>query len=421
MKTQSKRLGLAALALLSASAVSYAAAGPSPLSAQAAPTLQVTATVVPFRLPDDIHLGEVAGVARSSNGTIYVYTRTGNPTISLGTSRAVSHGGSRLLVFDANGAYQREIGQGAYGLLQAQQVRVDPQNNVWLVDQMSSLVMKFDPNGRLLMVIGRKPEAMTVPGQAPAGAAAAGRAGEAGRAGAAAAGGAAGAGAAAGGAAAGRGAAAGGGGGGGGGGAPAAAGRGGGGGRAAGAGAAGESFSRPTDVAWDSQGNIYVADGYGNSRVAKYDRNGRWIKNWGSRGTENGQFNVVHGIAVDASDNVYVADRENGRIQVFDAEGNFKTQFTGLGRPSALCISRGANPYLFVSNSNPQDDIDVGGDIMVLDLSGRVLGRFGRAGKPVGEFGTVNAIDCQNPAELLVGEIGNWRVQRVRVALPARG
>src|SRR5688572_20011930 len=87
----------------------------APLSAQAAPTLQFTATPVAFRLPDDIHLGEVAGVARSSNGqTLYVYTRTGNPTISLGTSRAVSHGGSRLLVFDASGSYQREIGQGAY-------------------------------------------------------------------------------------------------------------------------------------------------------------------------------------------------------------------------------------------------------------------------------------------------------------------
>jgi hypothetical protein len=384
----------------------------APLSAQAAPTLQFTATPVAFRLPDDIHLGEVAGVARSSNGqTLYVYTRTGNPTISLGTSRAVSHGGSRLLVFDANGSYQREIGQGAYGLLQAQQVRVDPQNNVWLVDQMSSLVMKFDPNGRLLMVIGRKPEAMGVPGGAPVPSATVAAppppaAAGAGRGGAA-------AGAAAGGAAGAAGRA-------GGGGAAAAGGGGAGGGRAAGAGAAGESFSRPTDVAWDSQGNIYVADGVGNSRVAKYDRNGKWIKNWGSRGSENGQFNVVHGIAIDANDNVYVADRGNGRIQVFDAEGSFKTQFSNLGRPSALCISRGATPYLFVSNSNPADDIDVAGDIMVLDLTGRVLGRFGRAGKTAGEFGTVNAIDCQNPAELLVGEIGNWRVQGVRVTLPGR-
>jgi hypothetical protein len=110
--------------------------------------------------------------------------------------------------------------------------------------------------------------------------------------------------------------------------------------------------------------------------------------------------------------------RGNGRVQVFDAEGTFKTQFTGLGRPSALCLSRGTTPYLFVSNSNPADDIDVGGDILVLNLDGRVLGRFGRAGKPVGEFGTVNAIDCRNPAELLVGELGNWRVQRVSVTLP---
>ena len=127
---------------------------------------------------------------------------------------------------------------------------------------------------------------------------------------------------------------------------------------------------------------------------------------------------MVNGIVIDAQNNVYVADRGNGRIQVFDTEGNFKTQFTGLGRPSALCLTGGATPMLFVSNSNPADDIDVGGDIRVLNLSGQVLGRFGRAGKVVGEFGTVNAIDCRNPADLLVGELGNWRVQRVRLTLP---
>jgi len=80
-----------------------------------------------LRLPDNTHMGEAAGVATNSKGDIFLYTRTGNPYVTLGTSRAVSHGGSRLFQFDRTGKFVREIGQGAYGMLQAQQVRVDPQ------------------------------------------------------------------------------------------------------------------------------------------------------------------------------------------------------------------------------------------------------------------------------------------------------
>src|SRR5262245_47606941 len=133
-------------------------------------TAQQTVPVIPFdsnpsplTMPDNIHLGEVAGVATNSRGDIYVYTRTGNPTITIGTARAVSHGGGRLFQFDRTGKYVREIGQGIYGFLQPQQVRVDPQDNVWVVDQMSTQVVKFDSNGRVQMVLSRKPEAMTVP------------------------------------------------------------------------------------------------------------------------------------------------------------------------------------------------------------------------------------------------------------------
>src|SRR5688500_16321615 len=133
------------------------------LSGQTAPTIEFDANVSPLTMPDNIHLGEVAGVATNSRGEIYVYTRTGNPTITIGTARAVSHGGGRLFQFDRNGKYMREIGQGLYGFLQPQQVRVDPQDNVWVVDQMSTQVIKFDPNGRVQMVLSRKPEAMRVP------------------------------------------------------------------------------------------------------------------------------------------------------------------------------------------------------------------------------------------------------------------
>jgi len=172
-------------------------------------------------------------------------------------------------------------------------------------------------------------------------------------------------------------------------------------------------FSRPTDVAWDAAGNIYVADGYGNSRVAKFDKNGKFVKSWGSTGLAQGQFRTVHGIVIDAQGNVYVADSGNRRIQVFDSDGNFKTQFLNVGTPAAVCITPGPHQYLYTSNSNPPDDIDVDGEIYKVELDGHLVGKFGRAGKLPKEFGTVNAIDCRSENELYVGEIGNWRVQKL--------
>jgi hypothetical protein len=338
----------------------------------------------PLTLPPNLHLGEAAGVATNSKGDVFVYTRTGTPRITTAGARNVSHGGSRLFQFDRTGKFVREIGQNVYGFLQAQQVRVDPQDNVWVVDQMSTQVIKFDPNGRIQMVFSRKPEAMRVPAlplSVPADTYALvpprppqppgdGR-----------------------------------------GGAPPAAGRAGG--PPPGAGAAGENFNRPTDVTGDAAGNIYVADGYGNSRVAKYDRNGKWIKNWGSTGTAEGQFRVVHGIQIDAANNVYVADRDNRRIQVFDTEGTFKTQFRNVGSPWAICITPPPRQFLYVSNSNPPNNLDYDGEILKMTLDGRIVGKFGRAGKLLKEFGTVNAIDCRTENELYVGELGNWRVQKL--------
>jgi hypothetical protein len=375
------------------------AAGVGTVSAQLNfPEIAYDATA-PLTLPPNIHLGEAAGVATNSKGDVFVYTRTGTPVITTAGSRNVSHNGSRLFQFDRTGKFVREIGVGVYGFLQAQQVRVDAQDNIWVVDQLSTQVIKFDPNGRIQMVLSRKPEAMRVPNlplsvpadtyalvarpPAPAGRGGGGGGGD-------------------------------GEGGGGGGGARA-------GGPPPGSGAEGENFNRPTDVAWDSMGNIYVADGYGNSRIAKYDRNGKWVKNWGSTGTNTGQFRVVHGVQVDAANNVYVADRDNRRIQVFDSNGTFKTQFRNVGSPWAICISPGATQYLYVSNSNPPNNLDYDGEILKMTLDGRIVGKFGRAGKLLKEFGTVNAIDCRTENELYVGELGNWRVQKVTLKAGAAG
>jgi len=330
-----------------------------PAAAQnAAPQIAFDSAANPLTLPDDIYLGEVGGVAANSKGDIFVYTRTGHPTVSLGSSRAFAHGGSRLFQFDRNGKFTREIGQGIYGFMFAQQVRIDSQDNIWIVDQMTGYVMKLDPGGHVQMLLGRKPEAIPVPAPAGDGGAAAGR------------------------------------------GLP-------------GAGAQSDVFNRPTDVAWDAAGNIFVADGLGNARVAKFSGKGAFIKSWGSRGTGPGLFGTVLGIAVDTQGNVYVADGGNKRIQVFDNNGTFKTQYTNVGTPAALCITPGPNQFLYSSNSNPPDDIDVAGEIYKLKLDGSIVGRFGKAGKLPKEFGTVNAIDCRSENSLLVGEIGNMRVQKL--------
>jgi len=149
------------------------------------------------------------------------------------------------------------------------------------------------------------------------------------------------------------------------------------------------------------------------ARIAKFDKDGVFVKSWGKRGTGNGDFANVRSIAVDAQGNVYAADGGNKRIQVFDNNGTFKTAFTNVGNAQALCVTKGANQMLYVSNSNPPTDIDRDGEIYRMRLDGTMTGKFGRAGKLPGEFGTVNAIDCRTDNTLLVGEIGNLRVQKL--------
>ena len=310
----------------------------------------------PLKLPERIHLGEAAGVATDSKGNVFVYTRTGGANATSGASRTFTHGGSRLFEFDRTGKYVREIGDGVYGFLFAQAARVDPKDHLWVVDRGSNMVIEFDQDGRVAMTLGRKPEAVSDGG-----------------------------------------------------------GRGGGrGGPNTGTGVPGDTFNRPTDVAWDAAGNIFVADGYGNARIAKFDPNGRFLKSWGSRGAAQGQFDTPLSLATDTRGNLYVADRGNKRIQVFDGEGAFQRQIANVGAPWAICISPGAHQYLYSSNSNETNSMD-GGEIYRLELDGTVLGKFGSAGKLPKEFGTVNQIDCRNPNELLVGEITNWRIQRLRL------
>ena len=175
----------------------------------------------------------------------------------------------------------------------------------------------------------------------------------------------------------------------------------------------GSGFNRPTDVAWDRAGNIYVADGIGNNnRVAKFDKDGRFITHWGSTGTGPGQFNGVKALAIDAQGNVYVADAGNKRIQVFDAEGTFKSEFGNVGTPLAMCMTRGADAVSLRLARRRRDGMEDAA-IYKVQLDGKVVGKFGSAGKLPKQFGLANSIDCRNENELLIGEMTNWRVQKV--------
>lgn len=348
---------------------------------------------------DGPYVGEVGGVGANSKGQIFVYSRTGHPYATLGDNRTFSHGGSRLFMFDNTGKFVREWGQDVYGFNAAIGLRIDPQDNVWTIDVAASQVVKFNPDGSVALVLGRKPEAIGVrPGGGPGGEGGppAGGAPAAGRGGAPAAPGAAPAGNAPAAAP----------GGGAGGGQPA---------RAAGSGTPGSTFSRPTDVAWDKAGNIYITDGIGTTnRVAKFDKDGKFLTQWGSTGNTPGQFSGVKSIAVSATGDVFVADAGNKRIQVFDGDGKFKSEFGNVGTPLTMCMTRGATQYLYISHAGDEDGMEDAA-IYKTTLDGKVVGKFGSAGKQVKEFGLANSIDCRDENNLLVGEMTNWRVQKVTV------
>ncbi len=336
----------------------------TPIAAQQpVPEIRFDANADFLKLPPNLYLGEVAGVALNSKGHIFVFSRTGErSTVHEATA-------SQLFEFLPTGTYLREIGKDLYGFAFAHTVRVDREDNLWVTDEGTSMVIKFNPAGRVTMVLGRRPEAVEVAAAPVPGAP------------------------------------------------PPAAGWG--------------TFNRPTDVAFDLVGNVFIADGYGNSRVVKVDRSGRWLKTWGERGTGPSQFNTPHTIANDAKGNIYVGDRGNRRIQVFDSDGTFLRQFTidvpytkqanillgrapgpagsplpQSGAPWAICITPGANQFLYVADAVP-------GRIYKLTLEGRVLGVLGDAGKDAKQFGWIHQMACPSENELYVAEVLNWRVQKL--------
>jgi sugar lactone lactonase YvrE len=343
---------------------------PAAARAQAVPEIPFDSVPNFFKLPPDLNFGEDAGVAINSKGHVFVYTRSNSAT-------GAAYGGaaSQLLEFDQTGKFVREIGKNLYAWAFAHAVRVDKDDNIWAVDKGSDMIIKFNPEGHVVMVFGRKKEASDEeaepwkrnlsPPLPPING----------------------------------------------------------------------NFRQPTDVAWNAAGDIFISDGYVNSRVAKYDKNGDWVKSWGQRGKGPGEFNLVHSIASDAQGNIYVGDRNNRRIQVFDGDGTFKREIkidvpfdenakpaignkpdlttylqTGgsfaPGAPWALCITPGPNQVLYSSDSYP-------GRIYKLSLDGKVLGYLGKSGKQLKQFGWIHEMACPSENELYVAEILTWRVQKL--------
>jgi DNA-binding beta-propeller fold protein YncE len=342
--------------------------------AQQTPVPQIRFRSVPdfLKLPDNLYLGEVSGVAVNSQGHVFVFSRGSTTGPAYGAAAA------QLLEFGADGKFLREIGHSLYAWSFAHTVRVDKEDNIWVTDKGSDMIIKFNPQGRVAMVFGRKQEASdegTEPLKHPKPPL------------------------------------------------PPVDGM----------------FRQVTDVAWDAAGNTFISDGYINSRIAKVDKNGNWLMSWGEPGDQPGQFNTPHSIATDAQGNVYVADRGNRRIQVFDGDGKFLRQVlidvpvdpnarpaignrpapTGAGNsyggmsktmapgsPWAICITPGPNQVLYSSDAYP-------GRIYKLSLDGKVLGVLGEAGKQPKQFGWIHEIACPSENELYVGELLNWRVQKL--------
>ena len=313
---------------------------------------------------------------------VYFGEVTGVATNSRGHVFVFSRGGTsgpayaaaaaQLFEFDADGKFIREIGKNLYAWSFAHSVRIDRDDNIWAVDKGSDMIVKFDgKDARVMMVFGRKQEASdedTAPLKHPKPPL------------------------------------------------PSEAGR----------------FRQVTDVAFGPAGEIYISDGYINSRVAKASKDGVWLKSWGDRGDKPGEFNTPHNIATDVQGNVYVADRFNRRIQVFDGDGNFLRAMTidvpfdhdakpaignkpdpdaksgtfAPGAPWTLCITPPPNQVLFTSDAYP-------GRLYKLSLDGKVLGVLGESGKQLKQFGWIHEIACPNERTVYVAELLNWRVQKL--------
>ncbi len=344
------------------------ALGTSVSAQQTVPEIPFDADINYLKLPPDMNLGEASGVAVNSRGQIAVFTRSNSAG---GPAYAAT--ASQLLLFDANGRFIKEIGKGLYAWSYAHDIRFDKDDNLWAIDKGSDMIVRFNPEGKVTMVFGRKKEASDEaepwtrvnPPRPPINA----------------------------------------------------------------------QFRQPTDVTWDLQGNIYISDGYINARVAKFTKDGDWVTSIGEPGREPGQLNTPHSIASDAKGNVYVADRGNRRIQVIDPNTNKFVRMITIdvpvppdarpwmgptptpeqalaqaGAPWAICITPPNAAGVQYPATRPTR---FPGRVYKLTLDGKVLGWLGKSGHQPKQFGWIHEIACPSENNLLVGELLNWRVQKL--------
>ena len=292
-------------------------------------------------MPTGLYMGEGIAVSTNSKGHVYVFVRSGD---------------SRVFEFDPDGNFVKELGKDSYAYSFAHAVRVDYDDNIWVVDEGTNVIVKFNPAGKLLMVMGKRPDPLyqlnMMPGVAPYSGA-----------------------------------------------------------------NRPYSYHRPTDIGFDRAGNVYVTDGYRDSRVVKYDKDGRFIKSVGTRGNGRLQFSTPHTVAVAHDGTVFVGDRGNSRIVVLDTDLNWKADYENVGAPWGLCISAGEHQIIYstnsVSTSIDSRQTPTRGEIYKLELDGTVLGRFGKAGKALKEFASAHHLDCRDPNTVYVAEIQGLRVQKI--------
>ena len=164
-----------------------------------------------------------------------------------------------------------------------------------------------------------------------------------------------------------------------------------------------DEFDRPTDVAFGPMDEVFVTDGYGNTRVMKFSAAGKLLKSWGTPGTKPGEFNVPHSIVIDAKGRLFVGDRENNRIQIFDAEGEWLAEWKGFA-PYGLALD--TDGQLFVADARAHQ-------ILRLDSSGKVQQRWGKQGKAPGEFGLPHMLAFDSKGNLIVAEVEGMRFQKL--------
>jgi DNA-binding beta-propeller fold protein YncE len=162
-------------------------------------------------------------------------------------------------------------------------------------------------------------------------------------------------------------------------------------------------FNRPTDIAFTANGDFYVSDGYGNSRVVKFNKNGEFLTTWGKKGKGEGEFDLPHAVAVDKAGLVYVGDRDNRRMQIFDSNGKFITQWKHVGSPWGIVITEDQSLFMCDGYNNR---------ILKLNLKGEVLGVLSSFGKLPGQIDYSHHLAIGPTGDIYVAEIKNWRVQK---------